>query len=394
LADNTVKFIRQKSHNHPGASTRSKNIRYLTVLSALGVLVAGCSVEVHTFSQYRPTAKADEEPTPYTVFVEPVDIRGSYSTDTRFTNLTDYLTESCKYYAYEKGLFSEIVNGGESDLVLKLELRSFNCEQENEGWGLVLDICGGAYAGGAIVSLTTDTEKLTRTWPVYLGLSAACFVPGLLIPYTKAELELDVELLDPYTRETFYEGTFYGRGRSEEGEGFDEAMRGAVNEALDSAFTMLDPVVRDLDFAPGGGAGAHLSEATRIAILDFEPLGVPESEAATVSELFRSALFNTRRFVVIERSRMGEIFEEQGFVLSGCTDVECAVTAGQILDVEVILIGSLSKLGSKYILTVRGVDVSDARVVLNETAEHTGAVEELSEVVNRLARKVAGGSGM
>ena len=140
-------------------------------------------------------------------------------------------------------------------------------------------------------------------------------------------------------------------------------------------------------------ASAYLSEGTRIAILDFEPLGVPESEAATVSELFRSALFNTRRFVVIERSRMGEIFEEQGFVLSGCTDVECAVTAGEILDVEVILIGSLSKLGSKYILSVRGVDVSDARVVLNETAEHTGAVEELSEVVNRLARKVAGGSG-
>jgi TolB-like protein len=372
---------------------QNKISSFAAVLLTLGVLVVGCSVEVHTFAQYRPTAKADEEPAPYTVFVEPVNIRGSFTTDTRFPNLADYLTESCKYYAFEKGLFSEIVNGGESDLVLKVELRDFNCEQENEGWGLVLDICGGVYAGGALVSLTTDTEKLPRSWPFYLGLSAACFVPGLLIPYVKAELEIDVDLIDPYTKETFYEGTFYGRGRSEEGEGFDEAMRQAVNEALDGAFAMLDPVVRDLDFAPGGGAGAHLSEATRIAILDFEPIGVPESEAATVSELFRSALFNTRRFTVIERSRMGEIFEEQGFVLSGCTDVECAVNAGKILDVEVILIGSLSKLGSKYILTVRGVDVSDARVVLNETAEHTGAVEDLGEVVNRLARKVAGGSG-
>jgi TolB-like protein len=368
-----------------------KNFRFVIVPLMFGLLAAGCSVEVHTFSQYRPTAKADGEPTPYTIFIEPVNLHGTFTTDTRFPNLTDYLTESCKYYAFEKELFSEIVNGGESDLVLKLDLRSFNCEQENEGWGLVLDICGGAYAAGAVVSLTTD--KLARSWPIYLGLSTACFVPGLLIPYVKAELELDVELLDPYTRETFYEGTFYGRGRSEDGEGFDEAMRQAVNEALDGAFTMLTPVVRDLDFAPGGGAGAHLSDATRIAILDFEPIGVPESEAATVSELFRSALFNTRRFVVIERSRMGEIFEEQGFVLSGCTDVECAVNAGKILDVEVILIGSLSRLGSKYILTVRGVDVSDAQVVLNETAEHTGAVEDLSEVVNRLARKVAGQSG-
>ncbi len=371
-----------------------KNFRFVIVPLMLGVLVAGCSVEVHTLSQYRPTAKPEEEPTPYTVFIEPVNLHGTFTTDTRFPNLTDYLTESCKYYAFEKELFSEIVNSGESDLVLKLDLRSFNCEQENEGWGLVLDICGGIYGAGAVMSLAQPTDnELHKTWPVYLGLSTACLVPGLLIPYVKAELELDVELLDPYTRETFYEGTFYGRGRSEDGEGFDEAMRQAVNEALDGAFTMLTPVVRDLDFAPGGGAGAHLSEATRIAILDFEPIGVPESEAATVSELFRSALFNTRRFVVIERSRMGEIFEEQGFVLSGCTDVECAVTAGQILDVEVILIGSLSKLGSKYILSVRGVDVSDAQVVLNETAEHTGAVEDLSEVVNRLARKVAGGSG-
>jgi len=370
-----------------------KNFRFAIVPLIFGVLAAGCSVEVHTFSQYRPTAKAEEEPTPYTVFIEPVNLHGTFNTDTRFPNLTDYLTESCKYYAFEKELFSEIVNGGESDLVLKLDLRSFNCEQENEGWGLVLDIGGAVYGAGFILSLTADNEDLHKLWPVYLGVSAACLVPGLLIPYVKAELELDVELLDPYTRETFYEGTFYGRGRSEDGEGFDEAMRQAVNEALDGAFTMLTPVVRELDFAPGGGAGAHLSEATRIAILDFEPIGVSENEAATVSELFRSALFNTRRFVVIERSRMGEIFEEQGFVLSGCTDVECAVNAGKILDVEVILIGSLSRLGTKYILTVRGVDVSDAQVVLNETAEHTGAVEDLSEVVNRLARKVAGGAG-
>lgn len=370
-----------------------KNFRFAIVPLIFGVLAASCSVEVHTFSQYRPTAKAEEEPTPYTVFIEPVNLHGTFNTDTRFPNLTDYLTESCKYYAFEKELFSEIVNGGESDLVLKLDLRSFNCEQENEGWGLVLDIGGAVYGAGFILSLTADNEDLHKLWPVYLGVSAACLVPGLLIPYVKAELELDVELLDPYTRETFYEGTFYGRGRSEDGEGFDEAMRQAVNEALDGAFTMLTPVVRELDFAPGGGAGAHLSEATRIAILDFEPIGVSENEAATVSELFRSALFNTRRFVVIERSRMGEIFEEQGFVLSGCTDVECAVNAGKILDVEVILIGSLSRLGTKYILTVRGVDVSDAQVVLNETAEHTGAVEDLSEVVNRLARKVAGGAG-
>jgi TolB-like protein len=371
-----------------------KTIMRLTAVPlVLGVLVAGCSVEVHTLAQYRPTAKTDEEPTPYSVLVEPVNIRGSFTTDTRFTNLVEYLTEAVKYYTYEKGLFSEVVNAGESDLVLRLDVRDFNCEQENEGWGLVLDICGGIYGAGTVMSLTAGNETLHKSWPVYLGLSAACLVPGLLIPYVKAELELDVELADPYTRETFYDGTFYGRGRSEDGEGFDEAMRRAVNEALDGAFTVLDPMVRELDFAPGGGAGAHLAEATRIAILDFEPIGVPESEAATVSELFRSALFNTRRFTVIERSRMGEIFEEQGFVLSGCTDVECAVTAGQILGVEVILIGSLSRLGSKYILTVRGVDVSDARVVLNETAEHSGAVEDLSEVVNRLARKVAGGAG-
>jgi len=372
------------------SSTKS---RLLIFPLSLGVLVAGCSVEVHTFSQYRPTAKADGEPTPYTILIEPVNLHGTFTTDTRFPNLAGYLTESCKYYAFEKELFSEIVNSGESDLVLKLDLRDFNCEQENEGWGLVLDICGGIYGAGFILSLTTGAEEMQKIWPVYLGLSAACTVPGVLIPYVKAELELDVELLDPYTRETFYEGTFYGRGRSEDGEGFDEAMRQAVNETLDGAFTMLTPVVRELDFAPGGGAGAHLNEATRIAILDFEPIGVSEVEAATVSELFRSSLFNTRRFTVIERSRMGEIFEEQGFVLSGCTDVECAVTAGQILDVEVILVGSLSKLGAKYILTVRGVDVSDSQVVLNETAEHTGAVEDLSDVVNRLARKVAGGSG-
>jgi len=178
------------------------------VVLLLCVLVTSCSIEVHTLAQYRPTAKAEEEPTAYTVYVEPLTMRGTFNTETRFPNLAGYLTEAIKYYTFETGLFGEVLNEDKADLVLKLDLRKFNCEQENEGWGLVLNITGGLFASSALMSLAIPqsqeqdtTEETTRTlaWPWYLGMSAACFVPGILIPYTKAELELDVELVEPGT---------------------------------------------------------------------------------------------------------------------------------------------------------------------------------------------------
>jgi curli biogenesis system outer membrane secretion channel CsgG len=95
----------------------------------------------------------------------------------------------------------------------------------------------------------------------------------------------------------------------------------------------------------------------RIAVSDFTAKDIPLSIAMNVSELIRTELINTGRYTVIERSQMKEILKEQGFQQTGCTDVSCAVQMGKLLSAKKILVGSLMKMGTKYIITGRIVDV-------------------------------------
>lgn len=94
-----------------------------------------------------------------------------------------------------------------------------------------------------------------------------------------------------------------------------------------------------------------------IAVSDFTAKDVPLSTAMNVSELIRTELINTGRYTVIERSQMKEILKEQGFQQTGCTDVNCAVQMGKLLSAKKMLVGSIMKMGTRFIITGRVVDV-------------------------------------
>ena len=58
----------------------------------------------------------------------------------------------------------------------------------------------------------------------------------------------------------------------------------------------------------------------RVAVLPFNPVGVSEAEAQILTNLFETAVVNTRAFEVIEQSQADNILEAQEFSLGGCTD--------------------------------------------------------------------------
>lgn len=52
---------------------------------------------------------------------------------------------------------------------------------------------------------------------------------------------------------------------------------------------------------------------TNIAVLDLEGKNVPQTEASILTDKLRGELYNTGQFQIIERARMNEILDEQGF---------------------------------------------------------------------------------
>jgi hypothetical protein len=129
----------------------------------------------------------------------------------------------------------------------------------------------------------------------------------------------------------------------------------------------------------------------QIAVLELAPVGVSNSESITLTDRLRNELVQTGAFTILEREKMTEILKEQGFQLSGCTTSECAVEAGQLLNVQQICTGSIGKIGDLYTIAVRLIDVETGEILKTVSEDCRGSVEYLlTTSVHNVALKLAG----
>jgi len=94
-------------------------------------------------------------------------------------------------------------------------------------------------------------------------------------------------------------------------------------------------------------------------------------------------------FNVMDRNNMDTVLAEQKFESSGCTDKECGVQIGKILNVQRMAVGSLSKLLDMYYITVNLIDVETGKIIAsyNQKAATAG---DLKDACRLIAQKLAG----
>jgi TolB-like protein len=136
------------------------------------------------------------------------------------------------------------------------------------------------------------------------------------------------------------------------------------------------------------------ADKTRIAVMGLDAKnGVDANTAGTISDLLGSELVSLKKFDVVDRANMDKIMKEQALQQGGCSDQACAVKLGNILNVQKMVVGSVSKLGSKYIITVNFVDVERSKVELSDkvTADND---DDLLNKVQVLAQNINGQVGI
>ncbi len=115
-----------------------------------------------------------------------------------------------------------------------------------------------------------------------------------------------------------------------------------------------------------------------VAVLSVRAIGVPRTTAEILAESLRDELFQSGRFILLNRSDMNEILDQQAFTLSGaCTTTDCMVEAGRILAVEKIATASVSKLGNTYSVTVTMVDVNTTEIEASATERREADEDDL-----------------
>ena len=127
-----------------------------------------------------------------------------------------------------------------------------------------------------------------------------------------------------------------------------------------------------------------------IAVIDMESRGgLSAAEIGILTDRLRSTLVTTRSFNVLERGRMEDILEEQGFQMSGCTSTECAVEVGTILGVEEMVTGTIGLIGKLYTIDIILIHVASSQIIKSLTRDYSGEIEGLVAEMRSIAEELA-----
>jgi len=98
-----------------------------------------------------------------------------------------------------------------------------------------------------------------------------------------------------------------------------------------------DKIVRGPEFSPYSGL------KKRIAVFDFEILAEKAGDklGSAVADMLVTQLVRSGRFIVVERSRIEQILQEQAIGQSGVISEETAPQVGQLLGAESLIIGKI-----------------------------------------------------
>ncbi|MEK6795131.1 MAG: CsgG/HfaB family protein [Spirochaetota bacterium] len=126
---------------------------------------------------------------------------------------------------------------------------------------------------------------------------------------------------------------------------------------------------------------------SRVGVLDFTPVSVSAADARVVGDMFRGEVVSSGAFEVLDRNNMNSILKEQSFQMSGCTESACAVKIGKMLNMEYMLYGTLSKLGTAYIIQAEMVNIETSQITLS-VKEKFGALENADDAIVRIVNNV------
>ena len=127
----------------------------------------------------------------------------------------------------------------------------------------------------------------------------------------------------------------------------------------------------------------------RVAILPFDSINVSKADTAALWVLFETAMVKTAAFDVMEQNKISEVMDAQKQSLAGCTDESCAIEVGKLLSAEQIVLGTVSAVGDKYLVSAKIIDVTLGRNIRADRVE-SGSVAGLTDGVELLAFKLAG----
>ena len=126
-----------------------------------------------------------------------------------------------------------------------------------------------------------------------------------------------------------------------------------------------------------------------VAIYPIKPAGADTSLAAAMSQLLGAKLTPSPKLRVIEEAMLKTVMERQALNVSdACDDTSCQVEIGKLVKAQKMITGGISKLGSKYILSLNLVDIQTGATEFSTEDQCACSEDQLDQLVEVAAAKV------
>jgi TolB-like protein len=118
----------------------------------------------------------------------------------------------------------------------------------------------------------------------------------------------------------------------------------------------------------------------RLAILPFKGIGIEPVVAEAVTETFITTIASTGNFDIIERAQLQQVMDELNLAMSDEFEDETAIEIGRLASSSIIMLGSVVKLGNRYVFNFRGIDIESGTVLFGNNAA-CDTEEDLLDIV-------------
>lgn len=132
------------------------------------------------------------------------------------------------------------------------------------------------------------------------------------------------------------------------------------------------------------------SDKTTVSVYTLKPIGISQDLAESLQEHLESNVLKYNdQYEVLTRNDMDKILAENRYLQSGlCLDEACLIEAGQILGVEKIITGTVSKVGHTYNIVLKLIDVRHGKLESSVNRQYCGTVDSLLSVIETASGKL------
>jgi TolB-like protein len=117
----------------------------------------------------------------------------------------------------------------------------------------------------------------------------------------------------------------------------------------------------------------------KLAVINFDNQteGVNDETTAGIIVFVENAFVNVGKVRVVERKYVEEILDEYKFQSSSLIDEETAIEIGKLSGAEIIVVGSINRVGGTFYLNIKLIDVKTAEIIGSNIARAANESEFL-----------------